>query len=246
MPDGKRWGWPMVVRTAVMDEIIQREVNSGIDTVVHLAAGMDMRPFRLQLPASLRWVEIDLPDILEEKIAAVGAERPRCALERIAADLADADARRAALARATAGAKRALVVSEGLLIYLSEQQVGALAADLAAVPSAALWLIDLAHPKLLEWMSTRWGKVVAEGGAPFRFGPEANTAFFEPFGWREREYRGAMAEAKRLRREMPGAWMYRIMSIFQSPTARAMYARFSGYVVLERSEPASPGTGEGS
>ncbi len=246
MPDGKRWGWPMVVRTAVMDEIIEREVRSGTDTVVHLAAGMDMRPFRLELPASLRWVEIDLPGIFDEKTALVGAETPRCVLERIAADLGDADARRAALARATAGAKRALVVSEGLLIYLSEEQVGALAADLAAVPSAALWLIDLAHPKLLEWMSSRWGKVVAEGGAPFRFAPEANTAFFAPFGWREREFRGAMAEARRLGREMPGAWIYRMLGLFQSPKARAIYARFSGYVLLERSGPARPGAGEGS
>ena len=238
MPDGKRWGWPMVVRTAVMDEIIQREVAAGADTVVHLAAGLDMRPFRLPLPATLRWVEIDLPEMIEEKTAMVGDEKPCCQVTRIGADLANADARRAALARATAGARRSLVVSEGLLIYLDESQVAALAEALAAVPTAALWLIDIAHPRLLEWMSTRWGKVVEQGGAPFKFAPQANTAFFEPHGWREREYRGAMAEARRLHREMPGAWVYRIMGIFMSAKSRAMYARFSGYALLERATPA--------
>jgi methyltransferase (TIGR00027 family) len=223
-----------------MDEIIEREVRAGADTVLHLAAGLDMRPYRLDLPASLRWVEIDLPVILDEKIAAVAGDKPRCALERIAADLADAEARRAAFARATAGSKRTLVVSEGLLIYLDEAQVAALARDLAAVPSAALWLIDLAHPKLLEWLGRRWGRVVAQGGAPFKFAPEANTAFFEPHGWREREFRGAMAEAERLHRMMPGAWIYRIMAKFQSAKTRAVYARFSGYALLERAGAPTP------
>ncbi len=234
LPDGQRWGWPMVVRTAVMDEIILREVVAGIDTVVSLAAGLDMRPFRLALPATLRWVEIDLPAILAEKSAIVGSAPPCCALERIAADLADPAARRAALARATAGATRTLVVAEGLLIYLEESDVAALAADLAALPSAALWLIDLAHPQLLRWMSKQWGRVVAEGGATFKFAPAAGTAFFESHGWREREYRSAMAEARRLHRTMPGAWFYRIMGLFMTPKQRAIYRRFSGYVVLER------------
>ncbi len=234
MPEGRRWGWPMVVRTAVMDEIILREVRAGADTVVNLAAGLDMRPFRLDLPASLRWVEIDLPAILEEKIGELGDEPPRCRVERIAADLSDTGARRDALARATAGATRALIVAEGLLVYLEPDAVAALARDLAAQPAAREWLIDLAHPRLLEWMSARWGKVVAEGGAPFRFGPAEGTRFFEPHGWREKEFRSAMLEAQRLKREMPGAWLYRLLGLFSSPAQREVFKRFSGLVLLER------------
>lgn len=234
MPNGRGWGWPMIVRTAVMDEIIEREVAAGADTVVNLAAGMDMRPFRLRLPAALRWVEIDLPEILEEKIGLVGRETPRCALERIAADLSQAGERRDALARATAGSTRTLVVAEGLLIYLDASSVAALAQDIAAVPSAKLWLIDLAHPQLLVMMSRRWGKVVAEGGAPFKFAPEANTAFFEPYGWREREFRGTMAEAERLKRTMPFFWFYKFMGMFAPPARKKVFQRFSGYVLLER------------
>jgi methyltransferase (TIGR00027 family) len=234
MPDGVRWGWPMIVRTAVMDEIIVREVAAGVDTVIHLAAGLDMRPFRLDLPPSLRWVEIDLPEILAEKQAEVGGETPRCLLERVAADLSDPLARSDALARAAAGARRTLVVSEGLLVYLTEPDVAALADDLAALPSAGLWLFDIAHPALLEWMQKRWGAVVAEGGAPFRFAPAANTKFFEPHGWREREYRNTSTEADRLHRNMRGAWFYKILMLFTSAKARAAYARFSGYALLER------------
>ncbi len=234
IPGGKRWGWPMVVRTAVMDEIVLREVSRGIDTVVCLAAGLDMRPYRLPLPPDLRWVEIDLPAILEEKIGMVGQAPARCRVERIVADLADAGARRDALARAVAGSRAALVMTEGLLIYLAPESVAALAKDLAALPALRLWLLDLAHPLALKWMSKLWGRVVAEGGAPFRFAPEESTRFFEPFGWREREFRGATAEAHRLKRASASIRLWSVMMRFAPPQRRAVFARFSGFVLLER------------
>jgi methyltransferase (TIGR00027 family) len=234
MPDGKRWGWPMVTRTAVMDEIILREVRDGVDTVINLAAGLDMRAFRLEVPSALRWVEVDLEPILEEKAAMIAGETPRCALTRIAADLADPAQRADALQRAAAGAKRALVVTEGLLIYLGADDVAALAKDLAAQPAIRSWLSDLASPQLLQWMAPRWGKVVAEGGAPFRFGPAEGTDFFKPFGWHEREFRGSMEEARRLGREMPMAWFYRLMGTFASAEQKRVWQRFSGFMVLDR------------
>ena len=33
----------------------------------NLAAGLDTRPYRMDLPPSLRWIEVDLPDILDYK-----------------------------------------------------------------------------------------------------------------------------------------------------------------------------------
>jgi methyltransferase (TIGR00027 family) len=49
----RRGSWPMVVRTAVMDEIVLRCVQQGVTTVLNLAAGLDARPYRLALPTSL-------------------------------------------------------------------------------------------------------------------------------------------------------------------------------------------------
>src|SRR5207245_9803033 len=82
MPQGRRWAWPMITRTAVMDEIIMRLVSEqGADTVLNLAAGLDARPYRLNLPAALRWIDVDLEGLLSYKEAALAGERAACRIE---------------------------------------------------------------------------------------------------------------------------------------------------------------------
>lgn len=233
MPRGRVWAWPIVTRTVVMDEIVLRVVHEGADTVLNLAAGLDMRPYRLDLPPSLRWIEVDLPEILAEKQAMIAAEKPRCAVEVIAADLADPLARRDVLARAGGAGRRVLVITEGLLIYLERDAVATLARELAAMPGARSWLVDLASPRLLEWMSRGWAKG-ALGASPFRFAPPEGTRFFEPHGWKEAEFRGMLDEARRLKRAPRVAWLWRLMGRLAPPARREQFRRFSGIVLLER------------
>jgi O-methyltransferase involved in polyketide biosynthesis len=133
-----------------------------------------------------------------------------------------------------AEASRVLVVTEGLLIYLTEAQVADLARDLRVPPSFAWWLIDIAHPRLLAIMKRSWGKNVEAGNAPFQFAPESNTKFFEPFGWRELSYRSGLDESRRLHREMRGMWFWRIVNNLSPKRVREDFRRFNGYVLLER------------
>jgi hypothetical protein len=39
-------------------------MQNGADFVVNLAAGLDAQPYRIQLPTTLQWLEVDLPDIV--------------------------------------------------------------------------------------------------------------------------------------------------------------------------------------
>ena len=61
IPKGRSMAWPMVVRTVLMDRIVGERIAAGCDYVVNLAAGLDARPYRMELPADLRWFEVDLP-----------------------------------------------------------------------------------------------------------------------------------------------------------------------------------------
>jgi O-methyltransferase involved in polyketide biosynthesis len=59
MPFAQRHSWGYIARTWLVDQVIEREVQQGTDMVINLAAGLDSRPYRMPLPASLRWVEVD-------------------------------------------------------------------------------------------------------------------------------------------------------------------------------------------
>jgi methyltransferase (TIGR00027 family) len=220
-----------------MDEIILRAVNrDGVRTVANLAAGLDARPWRLDLPLKLTWLDVDLPDIQQYKRDALQGEKPQCQLEWVPADLANSDARRSVLAKVASSPGPALVITEGLLIYLERDQVMALATDLAATPTLRWWLLDIASPGLLKMMGRTWGKGVSQS-APFKFAPEENTAFFEPAGWKEVEYRSMFEESLRLKRTMRLARFWkvvgRIMTVF-NPRKREEFKRFSGIVLMER------------
>jgi methyltransferase (TIGR00027 family) len=225
----------MIVRTAVFDEIILDAVQKrGADLVVNLAAGLDARPWRLPLPPELHWVDVDLPGILNYKTEMLRGETPKCRYEAVTLDLRDAEARRALFARLGAESKRAIVVTEGLLIYLDPEQVAALATDLHAQPGFQEWLIDLASPQLIKRMSRTWGKSLAEAGAPFKFAPAESTDFFRPYGWREAQYRAVWEEARRLNRTMKGAWIWNLLGRLMPERKREEFRRYSGYVLLER------------
>lgn len=49
------------------DDRAQAWVNSGGKQLVMLGAGLDTRPYRMDLPADLRWFELDLPEMFEFK-----------------------------------------------------------------------------------------------------------------------------------------------------------------------------------
>lgn len=232
MPRGAASAWPMIVRTAVMDEIVLRCVRQGAATVLNLAAGLDARPYRLDLPASLRWYQVDMPAMVDYFREQMAGETPRCALEFVAADLRDADARREVFARAAAHGP-VLAITEGLLVYLEAAQVADLARALHDVAQAKWWLTDLASPRLLKMLEKRWSPRLRAGNAPFRFGPAEGTAFFAPHGWREAEFRSTWDEAVRLKRTMRGAWLWSLLGRLQPRQRREELRRMSGIVLLE-------------
>jgi methyltransferase (TIGR00027 family) len=235
MPRGKQTAWAMIVRTAVFDEIILDRVGAGVDCVLNLAAGLDARAWRMSsLPPTLRWIDVDLPGILDYKTEMLRDEKPVVRYEAVRVDLTDAARRRALFSQVGSESSRVLVLSEGLLIYLTPDDVAGLARDLHTPQSFRWWVIDLASPTLLKWMSRSWGKGVEAGNAPFRFAPEEGTKFFEPSGWREEQFRSSWVEAKRLNRQMSFAWLWSILGKLRSKQTQEGFKRFSGIVLLQR------------
>jgi len=200
LSEGNSHAWAWAARTYLFDQFIAQEIEQGTDMVVNLAAGLDARPYRMALPTSLQWIEVDLPEILTYKEGILATEKPVCALERVRTDLSDGSSRRALFAGLGRLANRILILTEGLLIYLSAEEVAALAKDLAASSHFQRWIMDLASPGLLRMMQRTTGKQLSEVGAPFQFGPAEGPAFFLPHGWELIDVKGLLKTATRFKR----------------------------------------------
>ena len=235
MKYGRRTAWAMIVRTQVFDEeILDTIKREQVDLVLNIAAGLDARPWRLDLDPELRWVDVDFPEILAYKAGIIGDAKPKCHYESRGVDLRIAADRDALFAELGANAKRVLVIAEGLLIYLTPADVEGLARALAAVPSFGWWIIDLANPILIEFMSKSWGQEVQRGNAPFQFAPAEGTAWFTPMGWKERRVRYNALEARRLKREQPGAAIWRIFGLLMPKKKREAMEQMAATVTFER------------
>jgi methyltransferase (TIGR00027 family) len=192
-----RRGWSIVTRTKLIDDLVMDTIRAGCDRVLNLAAGMDTRPYRLPLPASLQWIEADLPALVDEKERLLAGETPACALVRERVDLADGAARAAFLGRALGGGRETLVITEGLLGYLDAEVAAALGRDLAAVPGRRWWILDLFSPGALRRIRGMRGHMAAP---LLGFAPPEGVAFFERLGWRARDVKSIIPAAVHFRR----------------------------------------------
>jgi methyltransferase (TIGR00027 family) len=139
-PEMLRFG--IGVRSHFVDELVLETLASEpVATVVCVGCGLDTRPWRLELPPDLRWIEADFADMLDYKDSLMASETPRCRLQRLTADVNDAAQRRAIYA--AVGSAPALMITEGLLTYLPAATVDAMAAEVWRDSGIAYWMTDI-------------------------------------------------------------------------------------------------------
>jgi methyltransferase (TIGR00027 family) len=228
--------WGVAIRTLIIDDLIRVAVEAGVDTVLNLGAGLDARPYRLELPHPVRFVEVDYPHMIELKEQRLDGAEPRHPVERVKLDLTDRGARRALLDRVASGAKAVLVLTEGVVPYLTNDDAGALADDLRARQAVRFWIVDYFSPRLLRYRRrSQMGRLMRN--APFQFHPEDWFGFFRQHGWVPREERYIPAEAKRLRRVLPVPRLLTVLVglrlVLTTPARRAALRSMVGFVLLE-------------
>jgi methyltransferase (TIGR00027 family) len=192
--------WGMIIRTSAIDRLIHEALATGIDTVLNLGAGLDCRPYRMQLPAALRWIEIDFQSIVEMKNSRLRQHEPACRLERIGMDLLDRPSRVKLFAQCGATSKKTLVITEGVIPYLSVRIVAALASELHAIPSMRLWIQDFDNAGQ-RGLPRGWAKKLQ--AAPFLFEVRNWFEFFSKYGWRSSKVITSFEESERINRPYP-------------------------------------------
>lgn len=230
--------WMVSLRTVVIDGFIKETIESGADAILNLGAGLDARPYRLDLPKDLLWIEADYPDVISYKEDVLAGDTPRGRLERVSLDLANDEARRSLLSTVQSRSRNLLVLTEGVIPYLENKQAGMLADDLhgLAATITVSWIVEC-FPKRVHYYRRRAGMARQMKNAPFKFRPDDWFAFFAGHGWKDRTIRYLGTEGIRLGRRAPLSWksrmMIRIARLFRRKRGGSQLDRLLGYAMLD-------------
>ena len=230
--------WSMALRTWIIDRYIAEQVADGCDGFINLGAGLDTRPYRLDLPKNFQWIEVDFQHVVDYKNDALKDDAPVCRLQRIACDLSDDAARGALLAELNSLGRHLCVLTEGVVPYLTNDAVTALARDLHHQGHITHWITDYFSP-FFQRMSKR-GRIKKRlaQNAPFRFDPGSKpddwSSFFARTGWEIEEMRFSGDEGAKIGRGLPAGWLGRLLMPLASEAKLRPFKRLNGFALLKK------------
>jgi methyltransferase (TIGR00027 family) len=172
------------VRVRWFDDLVVASAALGVRQVVLLGAGLDTRPYRLDLPADVDWYEIDRGTLLADKDRVLSTATPRCRLRSVAADLT-ADWVAPLRAAGLCPSARTLWLAEGLFFYLTEEQIAAMLRAAAQVSGAgSRFAADVIGTAGLDGPAMRpYRDWCAANGQPPPFGADDPVALMGAGGW---------------------------------------------------------------
>ncbi|MBC7427350.1 MAG: class I SAM-dependent methyltransferase [Bacteriovorax sp.] len=221
---GSRYtAWSVVIRTYIIDKFIMDILEKNIDTVINLGAGLDTRPYRLDLHKDLRWIEVDFPKIIDHKNEKLKNENPKCSLERIAMNLSIATERDHFFNKISSESKNVLVLTEGVVPYLSNDDARSLTDSLFQRENFQYWITEYYSPEILKFLRTP-KRLKQMENAPFLFYPKDWFGFFRESGWDTVETKYFGEESEKLGRTQPS----------QGNLSNAEVRRYLGYSIMKK------------
>jgi methyltransferase (TIGR00027 family) len=190
-PDGRRLPNTLdynAIRTRFIDDWLGATLaRDGFDQVVITAAGMDTRAYRLAWLQPVDLYELDRPEVLDLKEAALAGYEPAANVRRhvVRADLVTDDWRAELAATGFDPARAAVWVLEGVFYYFPENAAKGLLAQLGefCVPGSPL-ICDLVNEAALRAPSTR--KLLAlfsQWGSPWLFSSDKPEQLLGSYGF---------------------------------------------------------------
>jgi methyltransferase (TIGR00027 family) len=230
-PHTKAMAFAMVIRTLAIDRLIFSAIDKGIDTVINLGAGLDTRPYRLQLPPQLKWIEVDFKNIIDYKTKILADEKPVCYLQRIAADLSQELNRKELLSQLGMSTQKALVVTEGVIGYLTNKQAASLSKDIFSVPTFRYWIMEYAQGKLRKRRQTKDLSKKLKN-TPIQFDCNDPVSFFKELGWKVCETRFILDEADSVGKKLPLMFPWSLLLKLFPKKIRELCNKTYGYVTF--------------
>ena len=176
----------IAIRIRFFDDAAQHFSEAGIRQVVLLAAGMDVRAYRLAWPEGTAVYELDHPELLamKEEVLQRESPAPKCRRVTLGTNL-EHDWAPLLINAGFEPGERSIWLIEGLFYYLDELAVHHVLAELSSVAAPGSVLVtDMVSESLLTsaWMQDAL-KAMEERGMGWKFGTDDPVGFLAGHGW---------------------------------------------------------------
>ena len=160
--------------------------------------------------------------------------QPNCQLERIGLNLSNELEREQIFFRLNQRiVGPAIILSEGVIPYLSEQSVCSLANAIHRQSNFKLWISEYYAPEIYPRFQDKKFKAML-GDSPFQFFPSHWFEFFESNGWNQKEIKYLYDVAKQNHRQLPLPWWASVIKLFLSDHMISGVRKLSAYIIFEK------------
>lgn len=225
--------WTVILRTCIIDDFILSLAKEGVDTVINLGAGLDTRPYRMNLPSDLNWIEVDQEQIIRYKEQLLQNEKPTVKLKRIALDLSDRQKRQQLFSELNSNTKKAVILMEGVVPYLTEEQMATVAEDLYTESNFKYWICEYFSSEVYRYLKDAKHRKLMKN-APFQFFPKDWLGFFKAKSWEPKQIVYFADESEKLKRKHPMPWFAYIFLFFASKETKERYKKMTGYILFKK------------
>jgi len=226
--------WSVTIRTPLIDKYILKYLNQGYKAIINLGAGLDTRPYRLSLPQETLWIEVDFPEVIALKNEKLKEKKPNCKLERIGLDLSNQIDREILFDELNRRVGPAIILTEGVIPYLTENSVSSMANDIKDQSNLKLWITEYYSPEVYpRYQSPKYQNLLGE--SRFQFFPVDWFAFFQNDGWAKKEMKYLYDEAASHNRKIPLPWWASVLRfLFGEERMMKNIRKYSAYIVFEK------------
>lgn len=193
-----------VARHRIIDDLVrERLAEDPHRRIVLIGAGFDTRAYRLQ---GGRWFELDDPHLVafkESRLPAAGAPNPLTRIGVTFSDRAPDD-----FLAPVAGDDEAVVVIEGVCMYLTDEEVTRLASAVARRLPRATIVCDLMSPRFFRRFSSAIHREFVRMGASFAARTTDPGALFGQAGYRVVERLSIVDRARRAGTTRVPGWLF--------------------------------------
>jgi len=177
----------VIIRTKFIDDLLMKSCKDIVNIqIVNIACGCDCRPYRLAIPNTTKFFELDFLEVIIWKKELLKEEKPSCILNSISTDLSNINWVKDLIREGFDPNLPSFWIVEGLLGYLKDEEQNKLLGSISSISAKDSQVVGtmISETCMQSEETSAQRQKMAEHGSPFQFGTNHPESFWANHGWK--------------------------------------------------------------